>query len=61
MEKDLDNLAEKHAKDFIEFIVPELEEYWFSGKKIEIYQTDMDNLITKLKGFFIKFAEDLNG
>ena len=47
MEKDLDNLAEKHAKDFIEFIVPELEEYWFSGKKIEIYQTDMDNLITK--------------
>jgi len=61
MEKDVEELAKKHAQELTDEIIPRVEAYWFSGKKIEIYQTDMENLLAIFKDAFVKFAEDLNG
>ena len=61
MEKNTEELCKKHAQDLVDEMVPRLEAYWFSGKKIDIYPTDMEMLLLIFKDAFAKFAEDLNG
>ena len=61
MEKDIEKLAREHAKELTDTMIPRLENYWFSGKKIEIYPTDMENLLDIFTNAFVEFAEKLNG
>ena len=61
MEQNIEELCKKHAQDLADEMIPRLEAYWFNGKKIDIYHTDMEMLLLIFKDAFVKFAQDLNG